>query len=65
MMMVVGAFNQVQAALRYFVDNFPKIADWRSAVFRVATFYRATTDLDVLIAENRTHRDRRRIRRAG
>ena len=54
MMMVVGAFNQVQAALRYFVDNFPKIADWRSAVFRVATFYRATTDLDTLIAENRT-----------
>src|SRR5919112_6610001 len=38
MMMVVGAFNQVQAALRYFVDNFPKIADWRSAVLRVATF---------------------------
>jgi len=53
MMMVVGAFNQVQAALRYFVDNFPKIADWRSAVVRVATFYRATTDLDLLIAENR------------
>ena len=41
MMMVVGAFNQVQAALRYFVDNFPKIADWRSAVLRVATFRQA------------------------
>jgi vitamin B12/bleomycin/antimicrobial peptide transport system ATP-binding/permease protein len=53
MMMVVGAFNQVQTALRYFVDNFPKIADWRSAVFRVATFHRAATDLDVLIEENR------------
>jgi putative ATP-binding cassette transporter len=52
MMMVVGAFNQVQTALRYFVDNFPKIADWRSAVFRVATFQRAATDLDALIAEN-------------
>ena len=36
MMMVVGAFNQVQAALRYFVDNFPKIADWRSAVLRIS-----------------------------
>jgi putative ATP-binding cassette transporter len=53
MMMVVGAFNQVQTALRYFVDNFPKIADWRSAVFRVATFHRAATDLDTLIEENR------------
>jgi putative ATP-binding cassette transporter len=52
MMMVVGAFNQVQTALRYFVDNFPKIADWRSAVLRVATFQRAATDLDALIAEN-------------
>jgi putative ATP-binding cassette transporter len=52
MMMVVGAFNQVQTALRYFVDNFPKIADWRSAVLRVATFQRAATDLDALIAEH-------------
>jgi putative ATP-binding cassette transporter len=50
--MVVGAFNQVQTALRYFVDNFPKIADWRSAVLRVATFQRAASDLDALIAEN-------------
>jgi vitamin B12/bleomycin/antimicrobial peptide transport system ATP-binding/permease protein len=53
MMMVVGAFNQVQAALRYFVDNFPKIADWRSAVLRVATFRQATLDLDRLVEENR------------
>ncbi|WP_161634662.1 ABC transporter ATP-binding protein/permease [Microvirga flocculans] len=53
MMMVVGAFNQVQAALRYFVDNFPKIADWRSAVLRVATFRQAAIDLDEVAAENR------------
>lgn len=52
MMMVVGAFNQVQAALRYFVDNFPKIADWRSAVLRVATFRQATMDLDEVTAQN-------------
>lgn len=50
MMMVVGAFNQVQAALRYFVDNFPKIADWRSALLRVATFRQAAMDLDDRIA---------------
>jgi putative ATP-binding cassette transporter len=52
MMMVVGAFNQVQTALRYFVDNFPKIADWRSAVLRVASFRQATSDLDAMIAES-------------
>ncbi|MXQ11299.1 ABC transporter ATP-binding protein/permease [Microvirga makkahensis] len=52
MMMVVGAFNQVQAALRYFVDNFPKIADWRSAVLRVATFRQAAIDLEEVTAEN-------------
>lgn len=53
MMMVVGAFNQVQSALRYFVDNFPKIADWRSAVLRVATFRQAALDLDEVAAESR------------
>lgn len=53
MMMVVGAFNQVQSALRYFVDNFPKIADWRSAVLRVATFRQAVLDLDVIASESR------------
>lgn len=52
MMMVVGAFNQVQSALRYFVDNFPKIADWRSAVLRVATFRQAAIDLEHANAEN-------------
>jgi putative ATP-binding cassette transporter len=51
LMMVVGAFSQVQSALRYFVDNFPKIADWRSAVLRVASFRRAAGDLDHLVAE--------------
>lgn len=52
MMMVVGAFNQVQAALRYFVDNFPKIADWRSAVLRVATFRQSAIDLEEVTAQN-------------
>jgi len=32
LMMVVGAFTQVQLSLRYFVDNFPRIADWRAAL---------------------------------
>ena len=32
LMMVVGAFNQVQQALRWFVDNLPRIADWRATL---------------------------------
>lgn len=52
MMMVVGAFNHVQGALRYFVDNFPKIGDWRSALLRVATFRQAAVDLGRSVEEN-------------
>jgi putative ATP-binding cassette transporter len=36
--MVVGAFNQVQQALRWFVDNFHHIADWRATLLRVMRF---------------------------
>ena len=38
MMMVVGAFIQVQQALRWFVDNFSTIADWRATLFRITSF---------------------------
>jgi putative ATP-binding cassette transporter len=38
LMMLVGAFNQVQQALRWFVDNFSSIADWRATLLRVASF---------------------------
>lgn len=41
MMMAAGAFNQVQSSLRWFVDNFPTIADWRATLIRVASFRRA------------------------
>lgn len=38
LMRLVDAFSQVQASLRWFVDNFAKIADWRAALFRVMRF---------------------------
>ena len=38
LMMVVGAFNQVQSSLRWFVDNLAQIADWRATLLRVAAF---------------------------
>ena len=31
-MMAVGAFNQVQLSLRWYVDNFSSIADWRATL---------------------------------
>ena len=47
-MMAVGAFNQVQSSLRWFVDNFSAIADWRATLLRVASFRRAVLTTDVL-----------------
>ncbi len=41
LMMVVGAFNQVQQSLRWFVESFRGIADWRAVLSRVVTFREA------------------------
>ena len=46
LMMAAGAFNQVQSSLRWFVDNFSTIADWRATLLRVADFRRAVLDCD-------------------
>ena len=48
LMMVVGAFNQVQQALRWFVDNFSSIADWRATLLRVASFRKTIMTMDEL-----------------
>jgi putative ATP-binding cassette transporter len=45
LIMVAGAFAQVQGAMRWFVDNFSRLADWRAAVHRVARFREALDDL--------------------
>jgi len=46
LMMAAGAFTQAQSSLRWFVDNFSVIADWRATLLRVASFRHAlmTTD---------------------
>lgn len=46
LMMVVGAFNQVQNSLRWFVDNFGAIANWRAALHRVVIFRDAMLGMD-------------------
>ena len=54
MMMVVGAFIQVQQALRWFIDNFITIADWRATLLRIASFRETVVTMDRLGAtENR------------
>jgi putative ATP-binding cassette transporter len=45
LMMVIGAFGQVQQALRWFVDNFPRIADAGATLRRVAALRRALVGL--------------------
>ncbi len=41
LMMAVGAFNQVYAALRWYVANFSAIADWKATLIRVTNFRHA------------------------
>jgi putative ATP-binding cassette transporter len=38
LMMVAGAFIQVQTSLRWFIDNFAVIADWQATLLRIADF---------------------------
>ena len=51
LMMSAAAFNQVYAALRWYVDNFGAIADWRATLERVTVFRAALTDLDTAVPE--------------
>jgi len=46
LMMAAGAFTQAQSSLRWFIDNFSVIADWRAALLRVASFRHALVTTD-------------------
>ena len=48
MLMAVGAFQQVQQSLRWFVDNVGVIADWRATLFRVGGLRCALIEMDRL-----------------
>ncbi len=50
LMLASGAFMQVQSSLRWFVDNFSTIADWRATLLRVAAFRRALIGGDAPVA---------------
>jgi len=49
LMMAAAAFTQAQSSLRWFVDNFSQIADWRATLLRVASFRRAVITTDALL----------------
>src|SRR5271170_6141683 len=46
LMMAAGAFTQAQSSLRWFIDNFSAIADWRATLLRVAGFRHALVNTD-------------------
>ncbi len=46
LMMVVNSFNQVQSSLRWFVDNYSRLADWQATLKRVESLHEALTTLD-------------------
>lgn len=46
LMMSVGAFNQVNTALRWYVANFGPIAEWRATLMRVTDFRQALQEMD-------------------
>ena len=43
LMMAASAFTQAVSSLRWFIDNFSTIADWRATLLRVAGFRQALT----------------------
>jgi vitamin B12/bleomycin/antimicrobial peptide transport system ATP-binding/permease protein len=60
LMMIVGAFNQVQQALGWFTVNFSGIADWRATLVRVASFRKTLLTMDKLgESENQIELDER------
>jgi vitamin B12/bleomycin/antimicrobial peptide transport system ATP-binding/permease protein len=54
LMMSVGAFNQVQQTLRWFIDNFSTLADWRATLLRIASFRAMVRTMD-RIGATETH----------
>jgi vitamin B12/bleomycin/antimicrobial peptide transport system ATP-binding/permease protein len=56
LMMVVGGFLQVNQSLRWFVDNFSRIAEWGATLLRVMSFREALLTFESrLAAGDRIH----------
>ncbi|UFN50580.1 ABC transporter ATP-binding protein/permease [Roseomonas sp. OT10] len=51
LMQIGSAFGSVQASLNWFVDNFPRLAEWRSSVERLLTFREALHQMDAMVKD--------------
>lgn len=71
LMMVVGGFLQVNQSLRWFVDNFSRIAEWGATLLRVMTFRDALVTFESRlggadrIARSKNPADRLRLEGVG
>ncbi|MEZ2129979.1 MULTISPECIES: ABC transporter ATP-binding protein/permease [unclassified Sinorhizobium] len=54
LMMSVGAFNQVNTALRWYVANFGPIAEWKATLQRVTDFRQALLEMEDEISSTDT-----------
>ena len=51
LMQIGSAFGQVQSSLNWFVDNFPRLAEWRSSVERLLTFRESLRVIEEMVAD--------------
>jgi putative ATP-binding cassette transporter len=51
LMQIGSAFGQVQASLNWFVDNFPRLAEWRSSVERLLSFRESLRVIESMVEE--------------
>ncbi|MFT8242527.1 ABC transporter ATP-binding protein/permease [Roseomonas sp. BN140053] len=51
LMQIGSAFGSVQSSLNWFVDNFPRLAEWRSSVERLLTFREALGQVEATVAD--------------
>jgi putative ATP-binding cassette transporter len=71
LMMVVGGFFQVNQSLRWFVDNFSRVAEWGATLLRVMSFrevlltFEARLDEGERIAYSKESADRLRLEDMG
>ncbi|WP_338661684.1 ABC transporter ATP-binding protein/permease [Pararoseomonas sp. SCSIO 73927] len=51
LMQIGSAFGSVQASLNWFVDNFPRLAEWRSSVERLLSFRESLRVIEEMVED--------------
>ncbi|MDT8333959.1 ABC transporter ATP-binding protein/permease [Roseomonas gilardii] len=65
LMQIGSAFGSVQSSLNWFVDNFPRLAEWRSSVERLLTFHEALKQVEGMVSRPENPVIARSIVKAG